>query len=189
MGRARVKLKFQHSVEDLRAQYQKASTAVERRRSQVIWLLAEGKEIEEVKRLTAYSHPSVLEAIHRYNQEGIEGLKDGRSDNPGAPTLLSDPEILLLAQTIRQDFKRGKVWRGEDVLKWAKDKCSKELHSPRAYELLSAIGMSLQKPRPNHVNYNPSAVEEFKKKTSPRLSKQLKRLLMKSRSGPVTNTV
>lgn len=189
MGRPRIELELQHTVEELRDHYRQAGTAVERRRTQVIWFLAEGKSPEEVAQLTAYSHVSLLDTIHKYNQHGLMGLRDQRANNPGAPTLLSDQEILLLAQAIRQDFQQGIAWRGQDVLDWVKVHCHKELHKPRAYELLAAIGFTLQVPRPVHTLADPGQIEDFKKRFSRMPSKQHSRWLRKLKSGPVTSTV
>jgi transposase len=118
MGRNSIQLNPQHPIAELKRHYQKCTCAVERRRAHVIWLLASGKSRDEVIQLTAYSLPSVLDAIHRYNQNGLEGLRDLRHTNPGAPTLLSDQEFLLLARTIRKDFEKGIVWNGKDVQTW-----------------------------------------------------------------------
>jgi transposase len=97
--------------------------------------------------------------------------------------------VLLLAQTIRHDFEQGVVWNGQDVLNWVKRHCKKDLHKPRAYELLQAIGFSLQAPRPRHEKSNPAEVEDFKKRSFRTPSKRLRSLLMKLKPGSVTNTV
>ena len=76
MGRLPVTLKAKHPVAEPKAHYQNTTNAVERRRAHVIWLLASGEPRGEVKDLTAYSLPSVLEAIHRYNKDGLNGLRD-----------------------------------------------------------------------------------------------------------------
>ena len=189
MGRLKTELELQHTPAELQHHYQHARTAIERRRAQVIWFLATGKSFEETGALTAYSHVSVLKTIHNYNRHGLNGLKDQRANNQGAPTLLSDQQMLLLAQTIRHDFEQGIVWNGQDVLDWVKRKCKKDLHKPRAYELLATIQFTLQVPRPTHEKSNPAAVEDFKKRSSQKPSKRLEQLLMTLNSGPVTNTV
>lgn len=177
MGRSPVTLKAKHPVAELKAHYQNATNAVERRRAQVVWLLASGKPRSEVIDLTAYSLPSVLETIHRYNADGLNGLRDLRESNSGAPTLLKDAELLLLAQTIRHDFEQGIVWRGADVQAWVSSTLGKQVRYQRAYEFLDAIGFSLQVPRPRHVNSSDAARADFKKTRSPTLSKRLEMLL------------
>lgn len=177
MGRLPVTLQAKHPVAELKAHYQNATNAVERRRAHVIWLLASGKPRSEVIDLTAYSLPSVLEAIHRYHQDGLEGLRDQRESNSGAPTLLEDAELLLLAQTIRYDYEQGIVWRGADVQAWVENTLGKQVRYQRAYEFLDAIGFSLQVPRPRHTKSSDAARADFKKTRSQRLLKRLEMLL------------
>jgi transposase len=129
----------------------------------VVWWLLEGRSRQEVMELSAYANFSVVAIINRYNALGIEGLKDRRHENPGAPKLLSDEELLQLAQVVRKDFEKGVVWNGEKVIRWLKDELGKELHLSRAYESLSAIGFSLQKPRPAHVKAEAVEQERLKK--------------------------
>lgn len=162
-GRPRIELKAQHTVEELRRHYQKVSCAVERRRTQVIWWLVEGKNPEEVLELSAYSAKNLVDIIRRYNQKGLEGLKDGRHENPGAPTLLSDAEMLLLAQNVRKDYRKGVMWKGKQVVDWVKEELGKEIQEQRAYEFLRDIAFTLQQPRPAHAKGDPIAQEEFKK--------------------------
>ena len=143
----------------------------------MIWLLASGKPRSEVIDLTAYSLPSVLEAIHRYHPDGLNGLRDQRESNNGAPPLLEDAELLLLAQTIRHDFEQGVVWRGADVQAWVENTLGKQVRYQRAYEFLDAIGFSLQVPRPRHAKSSDAARADFKKTRSQTLLKRLETLL------------
>jgi transposase len=179
MGRPAIKLNIQHTTTELKTHYQHATTKVEHRRAHVIWLLASGKPRQEVLEITGYSNPSLLDAIHRYNAHGLEGLRDERANNPGPPPLLKDAELLLLAQTIRYDFQRGKVWRGADVQTWVKTTLGKAIRHQRAYELLEAIGFTLQTPRPRHVKSSDAARVDFKKRDSQPLWKRLEALLEK----------
>jgi transposase len=177
MGRHSIRLNPKHLIAELKHHYQKCTCAVERRHAHVIWLLASGKTRDEVIQLTAYSLPSVLDAIHRYNQDGLEGLRDLRHTNPGAPSLLSDQELLLLAQTVRKDFEKGIVWNGMDVQTWIQTTLGKQVRFQRAYEFLDAIGFSLQVPRPRHAKSSDAAQADFKKTRSQTLLKRLETLV------------
>lgn len=163
MGRPRKVIKIQHSKEELKKLYQRSKCSVERRRTQAIWLLAEGKSAEEVQEITAYSDVNLLRVINAYNEKGAEGLKDGRHKNRGRTALLSDAEMLQLAQVIRKDYQKEIYWSGNDVINWVKEYCGKDIHKQRAYEYLKAIGMSMQTPRPHHAKADPIAQEIFKK--------------------------
>ena len=77
------------------------------RRIQSVALLAEGKTPQEVQAITRYSQPRWQQVVHCYSAHGLIGLRDLRHDNPGGPTLLSDAQILLLAQSVRVDYGKG----------------------------------------------------------------------------------
>lgn len=165
-GRPKIEVKERNSKEELKRAYQKSTCAVERRRAQAIWLLVEGKTRKEVETITAYSAGSLVKVIKRYNEQGIEGLKDKRHENEGRSALLSDEEMLQLAQEIRKDYQKNSYWSGNNVIQWIKENFGKDIHKQRAYEYLSAVGMSLQTPRPHHVKADPIAQEIFKKNTT-----------------------
>jgi len=81
--------------------------------------------------------------------------------------LLSDPELLLLAQWVHQDYAQGVVWNGAKVVSWLKEELGKEVRDRRAYEYLKAMGFSTQSPRPAHAKADPVAQEVFKKRPYP----------------------
>ena len=181
-------LRWQHSADELWAAYKASHDAVERRRLQVLALLREGRPKAEVQAITRYSDPTYAKVLHRYAQHGLEGLKDGRHQNPGAPTLLSDQELLLLAQTIRAAYAQGEVWNGARVQQWVKDELDKDVHLSRAYEFLDVVGFSLQAPRPQHAQADQAAQDEFKKTRSRPPSVQQERVAEMLGSGVKTNT-
>ena len=185
---AALKVKFQHDAEELWQGYQTSTCAVERRRFQMLALLAEGRPRAEVLAITRYSIPSYVDLVHRYNDCGLEGLQDRRHRNSGAPTLLSDAEVLLLAQSIRADYEQEIVWNGAQVQQWIKTTLGKELYLSRAYEFLDAMGFSQQTPRPRHVEADDAAQEDFKKTRSGHYSRQLKRIMTRLNSGAWMNT-
>ena len=158
-----LKVNFQHDAAELWKGYQTSTCAVERRRFQVLALLAEGRRRAEVLAITRYSVPSYVDLVHRYNDHGLEGLQDRQHRNSGAPTLLSDAEVLLLAQTVRAEYAQGIVWNGAQVQAWIKTTLNKDIYLSRAYEFLDAIGFSQQTARPRHVEADDVVQEQFKK--------------------------
>lgn len=168
---------FQHTAEDFWGIYRRSTCAVERRRSHLLAFLAEGKSPVEALQLTGYSYQGADKIIDAYHKRGLAGLKDQRQHNSGAPTLLSDAEVLLLARTIRADTAAGGVWNGARVQGWVKQELDKDVHLSRCYEFLEAVRFSLQVPRPRRVEADQAAQEAFKKKVSQRWSKQLERVL------------
>jgi len=152
-----IKLEPHHSPEVLWQAYKASTCPVERRRLQTVALLAEGKTPGEVQAITRYSQPRWQQVVHRYNAQGLAGLRDLRHDNTGAPFLLDDGQILLLAQSVRADYALGVLWNGHKVQQWLRETCGLELHLGRSYELLTAIGFSVQSPRPVHVQVDEQA--------------------------------
>ncbi len=163
-GRPGIELKAQHSVEELKEHFRACTCAVERRRIQVVWWLVEGRSRKEATALSAYSSFSVLDIIKRYNEQGLEGLKDRRHENRGAPSLLSDEELLRLAQVLRKDYAEGKIWNGQKVVDWLQEALGKDVHLSRAYEHFAATGFSLRAPRPAHVNEDIRVDEQLRHK-------------------------
>lgn len=119
-------IQWQHSADELWSAYKASHDAVERRRVQVLALLRQGKAKAQVQAITRYSDPAYAKVLHRDQEHGLDGLKDGRHQNPGARPLLSDQEVLMLAQTLHAAYTQGEVWKGEvwngaRVQAWVKD--------------------------------------------------------------------
>jgi len=142
----------------------------------LIALLTEGKSKAEVRAVTRYGDPAYCKAVQRYNAQGLVGLRDLRHHNLGPLKLLSDAQILLLAQQIRLswpncatsrgrplDFAQGVLWDGAKVKLWLKENFDLEIHTGRAYEFLSQVGFSRVSPRPRHVDADEEAQNSFKK--------------------------
>lgn len=148
---------------------------MERRRSQLLALLAEGRSYADALSVTQYSYQGADKVIDAYNERGLDAVQDLRHQNQGAPTLLTDAELLWLGQAVRVE---GEPWSGERVQQELAREFGKEVHLSRCYEFLDAVGYSQQQPRPRHVEADPIAQEEFKKRPSQRRSKQLQRVLL-----------
>ena len=67
---------FQHQADDFWAIYKRSTCAVERRRSQLLALLAEGKSYTEVLAITRYSYQGADKIVDAYLAQGLEGIKD-----------------------------------------------------------------------------------------------------------------
>jgi transposase len=166
MGRPSIEVTERDSVEALKKAYVSCTSAVESRRIQAIWLLRQGKHRAEVREITGFHNGPLVEIIKRYNAAGLAGLVDRRLGRSGRKPLLSDGEMLQMAQCIRKDYAVGIYWNGQKVVRWIREELGYEVHEQRAYEYLKAIGMSLQRPRPRHCKADLAAQERFKKNTA-----------------------
>jgi len=162
-GRPELKVEVKESIEELKERYRKSKCKVESRRIQVVMWLGEGKSRKEVIELSGYNRVEVVKIIKRYNEGGIKELRDKRQEGKGAERLISDEEMLLFAQVVRRDYEEGILWNGKKVVGWVKEELGKELYVSRGYEMLGAIGFSVQRVRPRHVKGDKEKQEGFKK--------------------------
>ncbi|WP_188970640.1 winged helix-turn-helix domain-containing protein [Deinococcus aerolatus] len=98
--------------------------------------------------MTQYSVSGARKVLRRYHTLGLDGLGDGRADNRGAPTVLTEAEQQQFAARLREDFEQGIVWSGKDVQTWVLEQCGKTVYLGRTYEFMRAAGFSPQNPGP-----------------------------------------
>lgn len=158
-------ISFSHRADEFWRIYHASSSAVEQRRAQFFALLAEGRSESEVLAITRYSARSARTIVGRYHALGLEGLKDGRAHNQGAPRVLSVDEQQCLAAQLQADFEQGIVWDGAKVVQWVREHCGKDVYVSRAYEFMRAAGFSPRQLRPQHVGADPVAQEAFRSKS------------------------
>jgi hypothetical protein len=91
---------FLRQADDFRDLCKRSTCAIERRRGQLLALLCEGKSYAEVLEITRYSYQGADKIVDTHGAQGLERLKDQRHGFRSALTLLSDADLLLLAQTI-----------------------------------------------------------------------------------------
>jgi len=113
-----VTLKLQDDKEALKAAYLSCHDAVEKRRIQAVWQLAEGKTREQVRELTAFSNSVLINIMHRYNEAGLAGLKDKRRQNKGVAPLLNEAERERLYKVLLEPPEAGGLWSGPKVAAW-----------------------------------------------------------------------
>jgi len=152
------------SVEELANRYRQAKDPVERSHYQIVWLLAQGKTTQEVAQVTRYSLHWIRMIARRYNQVGPEALGDGRHDNPGAETLLTDVQQAQLWQALQGSAPDGGLWNGRKVAEWISELIGQPVDRHRGWEYLRQMTFRLRVPRPAHEEANPVEQEEWKKK-------------------------
>ena len=62
--------------------------------------------------VTGYSSTWVSTVLGRYNDPGLEGLGDGRRDNPGAAALLDPAPVEQLRDMVSEPPPDGGLWTG-----------------------------------------------------------------------------
>ena len=139
------------------------------RRLLAIALVLEGHSREEAARLNGMDRQTLRDWVHRYNEEGVAGLRSRVSS--GRPAALTDEQMGELRAMVLEgpDPERHQVirWRCADLRDEIADRWSVTLTERSVGRLLHRLDMTRLQPRPYHPKKDAAAQEAFKK-TSPR---------------------
>ena len=166
-----LKLQPHKSIEELEKLYRQTQDPIERTRLQILWLVAKGHKVEEVADVTGYRRGSIYRIVGRYNQLGVDGLKDRRHQHQGPETLLSEIDQALLWQALQEPPIDGGLWNGPKVAEWMSDHLERPIHPQRGWEYLRSFEMRLKVPRPAHDkggHYRARTVEKKTQAKTPR---------------------
>ena len=138
------------------------------RRLLAIALILDGHPRAEAARLNGMDRQTLRDWVHRYNDEGVAGLRSRVS--PGRPGALNEVQMEALRSMVLDgpDPERAAVirWRCADLRDAIATRWSVELHERSVGRLLHRLGMTRLQPRPHHPKKVAAAQEAFKK-TSP----------------------
>ncbi len=125
----------------------------------------EGIRREEAARLAGMTGQTLGDWVHRYNEEGVEGLKDRpRSGRP--PRLGEGQQAALKALVLKgPDLKRDGciAWRIRDLCDLVERRFAVAYSESGMLRLLKGLDLSWQKARPIHPEADPKAQKRFKK--------------------------
>ena len=156
-------LKPHLSLEELKQRYRNSCDPVERSHYQIIWLLASGKTVPEVSKITSYSTKWIYKLASRYNQSGEEGLGDRRHQNQGKEPLLDDLQLAYLWQRLQTPPPDGGLWNSRKVAEWMSELLERPVSKQRGWEYLRGYELRLKQPRPAHTSSDPFEQEQWKK--------------------------
>ncbi len=125
----------------------------------------EGLPREEAARLAGMTGQTLGDWVHRYNEEGVEGLRDRpRSGRP--PRLTDGQQAALKALVLKGPrLKRDGcvAWRIRDLCGLVERRFEVAYSESGMLRLLKGLDLSSQKARPIHPEADPQAQERFKK--------------------------
>ena len=160
MARTRFGVVDHLALEEVMARQRAARDPVERDRWQMIRLLVAGRSLADVAEATGYSSRWVREVVRRYNEQGPDGLADGRHANPGAAPLLDADGRAALEAALAQPPPEGGRWTCARVAAWIADRTGQEkVPAQRGWVYLRRTGHSPQVPRPRHVRAADAAAQ------------------------------
>jgi transposase len=127
----------------------------------------DGLPREEAARLAGMTGQTLGDWVHRYNAEGVEGLRD--RPRPGRPRALDEGRLATLEALVL----RGPELERDGCVAWrARDLCALverrfgfgvRYGETGMLRLLEGLDLSWQKARPVHPEADPRARERFKK--------------------------
>lgn len=149
-------------IEDLNVLLRRAPSARVYERTLMMRLSNQGRSVKEIAAIVGRHWKTVSTWIHRYEKEGLEGLKDlSRSGRPPKAT----PQYLnLLLREVRKSpmicgYQRT-TWTSDILSEHMKRLTGIELKRDRILQLLKKHGISFRRPKLHLVSPDP----EYEKK-------------------------
>jgi transposase len=149
---------------DLRREAGRCRDARAARRMLALALVLEGSSREEAARHAGMDRQTLRDWVHRYNAEGLPGLRD--RPRPGREPRLTPGQEAELAAVVDQgpDPDRDGVvrWRRVDLRALIEARFAVRLHERTVGEVLRRLGFTRLSVRPRHPKADGAAQEAFK---------------------------
>jgi putative transposase len=150
---------------DLRREAQRCRDAKAARRMLALALVLEGASREMAARHAGMDRQTLRDWVHRYNAEGLAGLRD--RPHPGPTPRLTPEQQIELARIVEDgpDPETDGVvrWRRVDLQAVIAERFGVRLHERSVGKLLRRLGFAHLSVRPKHPKSQPEAQDAFKK--------------------------
>src|SRR6187397_1076177 len=125
----------------------------------------DGMSRDEAARAAGMDRQTLRDWVHRYNAEGVEGLRD--RPRPGRPCALDEGQQAALKAMILKGPKLERdgcvAWRARDLCVVVERRFGVRYAENGMLRLLKSLDLSWQKARPVHPEADPVAQARFKK--------------------------
>jgi transposase len=160
-----VKLRTDFSAQDLRRLAAMTKNVNQSRRLLSLAAVIDGMNRTEAARIGGMDRQTLRDWVHRFNEQGPNGLKDNWSK--GKPSRLSaeqQAEVAELVETGPDRAAQGVVrWRRVDLQRVIAERFGVVYHERTVGKLLKALGFSHVSARPRHPGQDAQTIEAFKK--------------------------
>ena len=168
MGAAVKIMRMDHTAAELRGLAAKSNDAAQVRRLLALALILEGQSRRAAAEQAGMDRQTLRDWVHRYNTDGVPGLKSIRIG--GHPASLNDEQMAeLKALTIEgPDPAKDKVvrWRCVDLREEVARRFTVTVSERTIGRWLRRLEMTRLQPRPFHPKKDAEAQEEFKKNSA-----------------------
>lgn len=165
MGQPLAITRTELSASALRALAGKTDDGAVVRRLLAIALVLEGGSREAAASLNGMTRQTLRDWVHRYNAEGVEGLRSRAG--PGRPPVLTAAQMEELRELVCNgpDPERHMVirWRCADLCEEVAERWSVKICEQTMGKWLRRLQMRRLQPRPYHPKKDPEAEITFKK--------------------------
>ena len=156
------------SVVDLKRAAAAESHPKVRERILIVRHVFAGNSVPQTSMAFSLGERQIRVWIHRYNREGLAGLRD--LPKPGQPAHLKPERIAAFKARIEAGATPGDgvcVLRGKDIQRLLRKEFEAVYSLDGVYALLHRLGFSALVPRPRHPKTDPEAQAAFKKTFEP----------------------
>ena len=135
------------------------------RRMLALAQVMDGASRGEAARLVGMDRQTLRDWVHRYNSEGLAGLRD--RPHPGPSTRLTPEQLAELAAIVEAGPNPDKYkvirWRRVDLQAVIEELFNVKLHERSVGKILQKLDFRKMTVRPQHPKSKPEVQEEFKK--------------------------
>ncbi len=155
------------SLEELTRLIRTQKEAKVRERLLILLHIKKGRTTREVGELLQINKGKVSYWVHRFNEEGIQGLST--RPKSGHPAKVDYRDLRqTLSQSPRAFGYPHVVWFPKLVWQYLKEYQQVDVAPEHIYWVIKRAGYTLKVPRPRHYRSSPQKVVEFKKNESSR---------------------
>ena len=114
----------------------------------LVYLVALGHSSRKLSELHNISFKQITNWVHRFEKDGIEGLKDKKGR--GRRSALSDEQlarikVLVLNEMPEKYGFKSEKWTGPLLVQWIKTEYGLEYQKAQVYNLLEKVGIAFEK--------------------------------------------
>ena len=164
MGKPLAITRTEHAADELRAFASKSRDGAQVRRLLALAFILEGGSRTEAADRTGMDRQTLRDWVHRYNAEGIAGLRS--SHGPGKPPSLTAAQMAELKATVLKGpdpEKHGVVrWRCVDLRAEVARRFTVEVTERTIGKWLRKLDLTRLQPRPFHPKKDEAAQASFK---------------------------
>ena len=159
-----------YSADELRRLASKGKHVNQSRRLLSLAAVLDGMSRAEAARIGGMDRQTLRDWVHRFNDEGPDGLKDIPAK--GSPSRLTPDQLAAFADIVEtgpDHAKDGVVrWRRIDLKRWIEERFGVDYHPRSVGKILKQIGFSHISARPRHPGQKAETISAFKKTSPPR---------------------